>query len=191
MRRENALEFACSGGIQRRQFVKAAASTGAVLALEELAPVGAGAEAGSAKRPNVILIMTDQQRWDSLGCNGNSAAIPPNIDRLALQGVCFDRPYVAQPVCSPSRSSILTGLYPHQTGVVDNDIDLMNHARSFPRLLHEAGYRTGYIGKWHLGPRGEGGATDPAPAYFDVWKGYEGGLAAPRWVGKAKDAYTV
>lgn len=69
------------------------------------------------KRPNVIVIIPDQQRYDSLGCNGNSDAITPHIDHLAKEGVNFDSAFVSQPVCSPARSSILTGLYPHKTEV--------------------------------------------------------------------------
>lgn len=140
-------------------------------------------------RPNVVFIMTDQQRYDSLGCNGNSNAITPNIDDLAHRGVCFRSSYVSQPVCSPCRSSILTGLFPHKTGVIDNNITLVNHSTSFPKILHQAGYKTCYIGKWHLGPKGGRNTVEPPPDYFDVWQGYDTG--ASFWIGNQKGKWNV
>jgi len=137
------------------------------------------------KHPNIVFIMTDQQRYDSLGCNGNPDAITPNIDKLAQDGVRFSSSYVTQPVCSPCRSSMLTGLYTHKTGVIDNNITLINHSTAFPKLLHENGYKTCYIGKWHLGPKGENNSVDPSPSYFDIWQGYDTG--ASFWIGLKKN----
>ena len=127
---------------------------------------------------NVVFILTDQQRYDSLGSNGNPDAVTPNIDALARGGVRFESAYVAQPLCSPNRASLLTGKYPHTTGVVDNGIPLLNHSTVFLKLLYDAGYRTCYIGKWHLSPR-KGIAVDP-PGYIHAWKGYNTGVS--HWI---------
>ena len=127
---------------------------------------------------NVVFILTDQQRYDSLGSNGNPDAVTPNIDALAGGGVRFESAYVAQPLCSPNRASLLTGKYPHTTGVIDNGIPLLNHSTVFLKLLYDAGYRTCYIGKWHLSPR-KGIAVDP-PGYIHAWKGYNTGVS--HWI---------
>lgn len=166
----------------RRSFIKASALAAGASIWPGLKVAKGNPDRGRKdKAPNILFILTDQQRYDSLGCNGNPGAITPHIDALANGGARFTSPYVTQPVCSPCRSSIITGFYPHRTGVVDNNIPLMNHETSFPRLLHGAGYKTGYFGKWHLGPRapekelGEGYTVDPPPSYFDEWKGYHTG----------------
>lgn len=141
--------------------------------------VGAAAVAARAKaappkrRPNVLFIMTDEQRKDTLGCYGNAKAITPAIDGLAARGVRFESCYATQPVCSPCRSSMVTGLFPNATGVVENLIPLPSDLFAWPRALHEAGYKTAHIGKWHLG-------ADPVPAYWDVWQGYNTGW--PHWI---------
>jgi arylsulfatase A-like enzyme len=130
--------------------------------------------------PNVIYIMTDQQRYDTLRCNGNPNVLTPSLDRLAEEGVRFESCYAAQPVCSPCRSSMVTGLFPHATGVIDNNIPLDPNLFSYPRAMGEAGYQVCYIGKWHLG-------TDPVPEYFNVWHGYNTGW--PHWMDKEKTQY--
>jgi N-acetylglucosamine-6-sulfatase len=127
-----------------------------------------GAEAPS--RPNIIFILVDDLRWDTLGCTGNSVAKTPNIDRIGNEGVTFKNFFVSIPLCSPSRSSFLTGQYAHRTGVVDNtDHSTLSHRLvTFPRLLHDAGYETAYVGKWHMG-------TDDSPRPgFDRWVGFKG-----------------
>ena len=104
-------------------------------------------------RPNILFILTDDQRWDSLGCYGNSSIKTPNIDKLSTQGVLLNNFYAATPLCCPSRANFLTGLYAHQTGITSNDdhVDIPQGTRTIANYLNEVGYVTGFIGKAHLG----------------------------------------
>jgi len=154
-------------GFTRREFL---AASSAVMVSGISAAQGSGAyRAQSAgQKLNVLFINTDQQRADTLGCYGNSRVQTPHLDSLAERGTIFTSCYVTQPVCSPCRSSMVTGLFPNATTVVDNNIPLPPDRFAWPRALHDAGYRTAYIGKWHLG-------VEPVPDYFDVWRGFETG----------------
>ncbi len=100
-------------------------------------------------RPNVVFIITDQQRFDTIAALGYSHAKTPNLDRLVKEGTAFTRTYVTAPSCAPSRASLFTGLYPHTTGVLRND-DPWNH--SWVEQLAEAGYRCVNVGKMHTYP---------------------------------------
>ena len=101
-------------------------------------------------KPNFVLIMTDTQGVNVVGCYGRPEMRTPNLDRLAAQGIRFDRAYTCCPVCSPARSSILTGNYPHTTGVLANNIPLGANIETIGERLQGNGYHTVYIGKWHL-----------------------------------------
>lgn len=105
----------------------------------------------SAKRPNVVFILTDDQRSDALGCMGHPHLKTPHIDRLAKEGLLFKNHFCTTSLCSPSRASILGGLYAHSHGVVNNFTDYPRDLPTFPRQLQSAGYTTAYIGKWHMG----------------------------------------
>lgn len=107
----------------------------------------------AAQRPNVVFILTDDQRWDALSCMGNSHLQTPNIDRLAEEGALFKNHFCTTSLCSPSRASILGGLYAHTHGVVNNFTDYPGDLPTFPRQLQKAGYETAYIGKWHMGEK--------------------------------------
>ncbi|QDT49001.1 Arylsulfatase [Symmachiella dynata] len=107
----------------------------------------------TAKPPNLLFILTDQHRQDSVGAYGLSSVKTPHIDRLASDGIRFELAYAAQPVCSPNRASIFSGLYPHGHGVPENNIPLPEKVVTFANRLQSAGYETGYFGKWHLGRR--------------------------------------
>ena len=107
----------------------------------------------SPARPNVILVLTDDQGWWDLGANGNKTIETPVMDRLASQGVMFSRFY-ASPVCSPTRSSLLTGRHYHRTGAIDTYMgrDVMDAGEiTLGQVFAKQGYRTALIGKWHLG----------------------------------------
>ena len=119
--------------------------------------------------PNLVFILTDEQRYDTSFHYGNEKIITPNLNKLGDEGVVFENAYVAQPVCSPNRSSIMTGLYPHQTGVTQNKIPLIQEISTFPELLGENSYNTAYIGKWHLGNE-----LDPSHG-FNKWISMEDG----------------
>ena len=101
-------------------------------------------------RPNVLLLCTDQQRFDALGASGNDEIETPNLDRLAAQGALFENCYVQNPVCGPSRASLMTGRYVHQHGLWANGVGLPDHERLFSKDLADAGYDCGLVGKFHL-----------------------------------------
>ena len=101
-------------------------------------------------RPNFLLIMTDQQRADHLGCSGHPILRTPNIDSISERGVTFDRFYVATPICMPNRATLMTGRMPSVHGVRHNGIPLSLRATTFVELMRQAGYRTAMVGKSHL-----------------------------------------
>ena len=123
----------------------------------------------STRRPNVVVFFTDQQRWDTIGAYGSPLDLTPNLDRLAARSVRFERAFTCQPVCGPARASLQTGLYAAATGVFRNGEALPEDADTLARRFGAAGYRTGYIGKWHL----SGTRDRPAPANlrggYDHW----------------------
>ncbi|HUW02252.1 MAG TPA: sulfatase-like hydrolase/transferase [Acidimicrobiales bacterium] len=102
------------------------------------------------KRPNVLFVITDQQRADHVGFGGNQVVQTPNLDGLAARSTVFDRAFVSNPVCMPNRSTIMTGRMPSAHGVIFNDRSLSPDANTFVRQLRHAGYRTALIGKSHL-----------------------------------------
>ncbi len=107
--------------------------------------------------PNIVLFLTDQLRRDALGCYGNPICKTPNLDKLAEEGIRFDQAYTNSPVCSPARASLMTGMYPHNHGVMINTHikpawtrGLSTDSVTFSSLLREAGYELDYAGKWHV-----------------------------------------
>ena len=109
--------------------------------------------AGGARRRNILFITTDQQRYDSLGCNGGTVARTPVVDGLAAEGINYRRAYNQNTVCMPARSTMLTGQYVRTHGVVANGIPLPVDAPSVAQYLRdEAGYRTALLGKAHFEP---------------------------------------
>jgi arylsulfatase A-like enzyme len=105
-----------------------------------------------AKRaPNLLVFLPDQHRADTLGCYGAQTSYAPNLDKLASESVVFQQAYITHPICAPSRSSLLTGMWPHQNGCTQNGVALAPQFRCLPEMIDDPDYRTGYMGKWHLG----------------------------------------
>ena len=124
---------------------------------------------GARKQPNVVFILTDDHRYDAAGFMGHPYLETPNMDRMAREGVHFENAFVTTSLCSPSRASILTGLYTHNHGVVDNYNPLPEGLTFFPEYMQNAGYETAFIGKWHIG----GDVDAPQPG-FDYWLSFKG-----------------
>lgn len=118
---------------------------------------------------DLVVIVTDDQRWDALGFLGHPLATTPNLDRLASEGAAFANSFVTTSLCCPSRATMWTGLYAHDHGVLGNRSDLAEALVTWPRLLQRAGYRTAFVGKWHLGAS----SAAPRPG-FDHWVGFRG-----------------
>lgn len=123
-------------------------------------------------RPNIVFILADDHRYDAMGFLGKYPWLQtPNMDRIAKEGALFENAFVTISVCAPSRASFLTGLYPHKHGVSSNmDQRECNWDKtpSFGQYLHQAGYRTGYIGKWHMYHN-----NTPRPGW-DFWATFSG-----------------
>lgn len=121
------------------------------------------------ERPNLLFILTDDQRYDAMGFMGRPSFLKtPNIDRLAREGAHFENAFVTTALCSPSRASFLTGTYAHIHSVVNNEANDPDPAcPNFGQLLQKVGYETAYIGKWHMAPK-----SDPRPG-FDYWLSFK------------------
>lgn len=102
------------------------------------------------KQPNIVFLFSDQQRFDTLGVNGQPLDVTPHLDELAFEGVNFERAYTPQPVCGPARSCLQSGLFATETGCFVNGISLPVEQKTIAKSLTEAGYETAYVGKWHL-----------------------------------------
>ena len=122
-------------------------------------------------KPNLLFIYTDQMRGQAMGCAGNSQVRTPHLDHLASQGVMFTNAIANCPVCTPDRGTLLTGKYPLSHKAVANDVPLPPDDGSWGNVLRDAGYRTGYIGKWHLDGVPRDRFTPPGERRhgFDYW----------------------
>jgi arylsulfatase A-like enzyme len=132
--------------------------------------------AEQTERPNILWIVPDQLRAEALGCMGNPDVKTPHLDQLARDGVLFRQTFANTPVCCPARAIMLTGKYAHKNGMVANDLRLRESETTLAELLAAQGYRTGFIGKWHLdgGPRNPG-FVPPGPRRqgFEFWAAHE------------------
>jgi len=121
-------------------------------------------------RPNLVVVLVDDLRWDELSCMGHPFVRTPHIDRIAREGARFRNAFCSTPLCSPVRACLLTGLYTHNHGIFDNiNRSQQSHTlKTFPQSLQKAGYETAYIGKWHMGN------DDTARPGFDYWVSMKG-----------------
>lgn len=136
--------------------------------------VGHGAP--DVPRPSILLILPDQWRGHDLGCIGNPDVHTPHLDRLASQGILFRNTFANSPVCCPARANLLTGKYAHRNGMVANDLRLRESESTLAEILAAQGYRTGFIGKWHLdGGKRLPGFVPPGPRRqgFAYWAANE------------------
>jgi arylsulfatase A-like enzyme len=157
--------------ISRRAFLRRSSAVAA-------APVIASVQPPRA-RSNVILIISDQFRWDCLGANGRSPLnLTPHLDSMAREGTNFANALTNQPVCAPSRACLFTGQYANRHGVWRNGVPLPSDAVTIAKVLRGAGYTANYIGKWHLAPQAPGDSTAAGPVppayrggFDDFWEG--------------------
>jgi len=126
-----------------------------------------------SEKPNILFLFADQLQAFCLGCYGNDEIHTPHLDALAADGVVFRNAYSDSPVCTPYRGCLFTGLYPHQSGVVKNSAALPSGERCLAHGLSDAGYRTSYVGKWHLGGAGNAPVPLEKRGGFERFIGYQ------------------
>lgn len=147
------------------------------------------AQTGSSQRPNVVFVMTDDQRWDTLGCYGRNDVKTPHIDKLAEQGVTFDNAFYAVAICMPSRATMFTGRYfsDHQSGFThpyNRTLPKEEFAESYPAQMKKAGYRTGFVGKFGIRLQN---TPKTAAEYFDFFA--VGGMIWPKEDAELKNIF--
>lgn len=149
--------------MNRRHFVTTAAGAGLLRAQE--------------RKPNLLFVLADQWRAQTLPSAGDRQLHAPNLARLAKEGVHFEHAYACYPVCTPSRASMITGRFPHACRMPKNDLQLPREEPSIAAQLKAAGYATGYIGKWHLDGEERPGFVPPGwrRRGFDYWAGFNRG----------------
>jgi arylsulfatase A-like enzyme len=161
--------------------------------------------AQAARRPNIVVMLADDQRWDAVGvvqrALGDRGRFPwmrratPNMDRIAAEGFRFRNAFVVSALCSPSRAAFLTGQYNHINGVADNSTPFPATSVTYATLLRGAGYRTGYFGKWHMGAQRERPGFDEYASYLNQGRYFDTSFlvngAPTRTVGWVDDVSTT
>lgn len=163
--------------------------------------------AATAPRPNFLFVYTDDQRWDALGVvqreQGDRARFPwlqtPHMDRLAAEGLRFRNAFVTLSLCAPSRAAFLTGRYNHVNGIANNHTDFPTQSQTYATVLRQAGYVTGYVGKWHMGSQsGQRPGFDFSASFVGQGKYFDcpievNGVATPSqgWVDDVSTDYAV
>ncbi len=123
----------------------------------------------AAEKPNIVLVMADDQGWGDMAYNGHPVLKTPNFDSAAAEALRFDRFYAAAPVCSPTRGSVMTGRHPNRFGCFKWGHTLRPQEITIAEALKKAGYTTGHFGKWHLGSVRKGSPVNPGASGFDEW----------------------
>lgn len=121
------------------------------------------------ERPNIVLVMADDQGWGDMAYNGHQYVKTPHFDALSREGVRFDRFHSAAPVCSPTRGSVMTGRTPNRFGCFQWGYPLRPQEVTLAEALQKVGYRTGHFGKWHLGSVQKASPVNPGASGFDTW----------------------
>ena len=133
------------------------------------------------KKPNIVFIFADQLRYQSCGFSGDKRAITPNLDKFSKNGLNLQQAVSSMPVCSAYRASLFTGKYTSSTGMVINELRMNTKHRCIAHYLTDAGYNTGYIGKWHLYSNELGNHNDANNSHIPVGAdrlGFDGFWAA-------------
>ena len=138
-----------------------------------------------SRHPNLLFLFTDEQGAATMAAYGNRAIRMPNLDALAGQSVVFEKAYVTQPVCTPSRSSLMTGLWPHTNGCTENNVPLRPETPCLPELVTRGGYISAHHGKWHLGDE------IFAQHGFDEWRSIEDGYRPHYGAGRDRATHLV
>ncbi len=153
-----------SNRLSRRNFLSLAGAAGAGLPF-----LNSLQRAEAAGRRNIIFILIDDMRFDSMSCMGHPFLKTPNLDRMVENGILFENGFVTTSLCSPSRASFLSGQYAHIHGVLNNSTLLPKGTPTFPAELQKSGYDTAFVGKWHMG-----GSTDAPRPGFNHWVSFRG-----------------
>lgn len=153
--------------ISRRKFIERAGLLGAGLFSSA---ASSGYRKSESSRPNILFLLTDDQRWDTLSCAGNPVLQTPNVDRLAENGVLFTNAFVTTSICPANRACIFSGKHMRSHGIsgFDDSFSPKAFLQTYPALMREAGYRTGFIGKYGVGE------TLYPRKQFDFWQGFDG-----------------
>jgi len=178
--------------VDRRTFL---AAGGAVAASAALPRIAVGKGGPSPKRPNFIFFLTDDQAYNGMSCTGNPVLKTPNMDRIAAEGVLFERAFVTTSICCCSRASIYTGQHMRRHGIEDfkTPLSAAQWQKTFPALLRQAGYRTAFLGKFAIGqPQGAAPNLALPSDKFDLWYGFPQSIAFKQTVdGKERYLTTV
>ncbi|MHC4752609.1 MAG: sulfatase-like hydrolase/transferase [Planctomycetota bacterium] len=135
----------------RRHFLKTLGLGAAAIAAPKCVYASGQSVRAKKAKPNLLFIWTDEQRADTMAAYGNTKIHAPNLNKLAAESVVFEKAYVTQPVCTPNRSAVMTGLWPHTSGCTKNNIPLPADVQCLSEIVNNPDYRTAYMGKWHLG----------------------------------------
>ncbi|MDP0496551.1 MAG: sulfatase-like hydrolase/transferase [Verrucomicrobiota bacterium JB024] len=149
--------------MDRRNFLQVLVAGGLISLTPRVARSAMKKVSSAETPPNILWIMTDQQFAGAMSCAGDADLKTPAMDWIAARGVRFEQAYCTNPICVPSRSSMITGKYPHEVDVSTNFTTRNIIAPSLGTLMHEAGYRTGYVGKWHI----------PVSSDNQAWHGFD------------------